>query len=473
MANGRLRFLEQDEMKRIHETSLKLLENVGVTVNCPSAVNALKEHGARESENGRRILIPEEMVKAALSSAPKEILLAARDPKLDMRIPSTSKTYAACGGEGAFVKDLLTGDSRYATADDVRDFAYLVDRLDEVDFFVMMVGALDQPAHLKHVVELMACLESTRKHIQTMPSTTEVAQRLIRLASEVFGREELEKRPIFSAIQCPISPLTFERGLTESQMEFAKAGIPVVAMVATVAGLTSPVTLSGTLAQVNAENLASLVISQSTRKGAPWVYSSDSSAGDLRTGSIDYGAFETQLIRAGAGQMGRFYGLPTMVAAIGLEAIATSLTSVQEGIPFMIIQALPDSDLASGLGGVDQAAGASFEQLVADAWVWEAAKNFTRTFDFDAAAISYDTLVEGCLDGNYLKKRHTLERFREEFAAVNHPDSVLTSREEKGAKGDLIKKAHKEARRILAQPREPVLSKGEENEMHRMLREWR
>ncbi len=473
MARGRLKFLTQDEMKSIHEVSIRLLETVGIVVNSAPTAEELLRNGASRSTDCRRILIPEGLVEDALSIAPKDVLLAARDKHLDMRIPQ-DRLYAACGGEGAFVKDLLRGDSRYATAKDVRDFAHLVEKTNEVDYFVMMVGALDQPAHMKHVVELQMCLSSTRKHIQAMPSTTEVARNMVKLSSVVAGSpEELAKRPIFSAIQCPVSPLTFERGLTESQVEFAKAGIPVVAMVATVAGLTSPVTLSGTLAQVNAESLASLVISQTAMKGAPWIYSSDSSAGDLRTGSIDYGAFESQLLRAGAGQMGRFYGLPTMVVALGLEAVVPSLSSAQGGVPYMIIQSLPESDLASGFGGIDQAAGASFEQLLADAWIWGAAKEFRRSFEADDEALSYETLREGCLDGNYLKKRQTLERFRTEFAAVANPDAVLTSKAGAGANGDLIKKAHKESRRILGEPRESLLEPKDEEEIARLFKAWR
>jgi trimethylamine--corrinoid protein Co-methyltransferase len=60
-------------------------------------------------------------------------------------------------------------------------------------------------------------------------------------------------------------------------MELAKAGIPVVAMNAPIAGVTSPVTLAGTVAQVTAENLASLVICQAGKKDAPFIFSSDSS----------------------------------------------------------------------------------------------------------------------------------------------------------------------------------------------------
>ncbi len=244
-----------------------------------------------------------------------------------------------------------------------------------------------------------------------------------------------------------------------------------MAMVASVAGLTSPVTLSGTIAQVNSENLASLVMSQVAEKGAPWIYSSDSVPGDLVTGSIDYGALEAQLLRAGAGQMGRYYGLPTMVAGVGLESSSLSLGSVQEGVPAMSMMALVPSDLGSGFGGVDQAAGASYEQMVVDAWVWDVARDFVREFSADDAAISFETIRDAGLDGNFLGKRHTLNRFRKESASVSKSEAAFSGKTGNGKRGDLLRKANEEAKRILKDSRAPVVSKDESRRMDEFIKD--
>jgi trimethylamine--corrinoid protein Co-methyltransferase len=297
---------------------------------------------------------------------------------------------------------------------------------------------------------------------------------MVELASVVTGgEEELSRRPVFSCVQCPISPLTFESGLVEAQVEFARAGIPVVAMAAAVAGLTSPVTLSGTIAQVNAENLASAVISQSAKKGAPWIYSSDSVPGDLSTGSIDYGAMEAPLLRTGAGQMGRYYGLPTMVSGVGIESSTLHMSSVKEGVPHMVVQAMVPSDLASGLGGLDQAAGASFEQLVADAWIWDAAREFLRKFSADAAAISFETIRDAGLDGNFLGKRHTMTRFKKEFISTSKREAQLSGHRRSEKPGNLLAKAREEVDRLLKEPRKPKATREESARMTQLIRELR
>jgi trimethylamine--corrinoid protein Co-methyltransferase len=471
MARGRLAFLKNDEIRRIHETSLRVLGEVGIVVHSENVGKMLIAAGAVASKSERRILIPDGLVKASLISAPKSVLLAARDKSRDIRIPAGDRIRVANGGEGVYVKDLLTDESRPSTLRDLQDFMVLAESLPQVDFCWGMVGALDQPTHLKNIAELKACIEHTTKHFQGGASSAEEARKMIELASIIAGsREELSKRPFISTVQCPISPLAFESGLAEAQVEFARNGIPVVAMVASVVGLTSPVTLAGSLAQINAENLASLVISQVANKGAPWIYSSDSVPGDLSTGSIDYGALEANLIRAGAGQMGRSYGLPTMVAGIGIENSSLLLARVRDGVPYMAMQGLVPSDLGSGLGGIDQAAGASFEQLVVDAWVWEVAREFAREFAADDSAISFETIRDAGLDGNFLSKRHTLTRFKEELAGTNSPESSFSGRRSSGKRGDLLRKAKEEVRTMLARPRTPMVTKDESARMEEFIR---
>ena len=157
--------------------------------------------------------------------------------------------------------------------------------------------------------------------------------------------------------------------------------------------------------------------------------------------------------------------MPTMVAGVGLESRTLSLASVQEGVPSMTMMGLVPSDLGSGLGGVDQAAGASYEQLVADAWVWDVAREFVREFSADDAAISFETIRDAGLDGNFLGKRHTLARFKIESISTTKPRAVFSGKAANGDRGDLLRKAKDEAHRILKETSAPVITKDESSRM--------
>jgi trimethylamine--corrinoid protein Co-methyltransferase len=473
MARAKLEFLTSQEIRRIHETSLRVLEQVGVAVNSTSVAKLMTDGGCTLSKDGLRILIPESTVKSALAKVPKSVLLASRDGKHDMRIPS-DKLFATNGGEGVYIRDLVTGETRPPTSDDVRKFFQISGSLPQIDFCWPMVGAQDAPPHLKGFVEMKIGYESTHKHIMSAAADTVEAKNLLKLASILAGGPEgLAKRPFWSAVQCPISPLTFEAGLSEAQIDLARAGIPVISMSAAVAGMTSPVTIAGTIAQITAENLASLVITQTASKGAPWIFSSDSVPGDLKTGSIDYGSLEANLMRTAAGQMGRFYGLPTMTAGLSLESSSLSLGRPRDGVPLMVVQALVPSDLGSGFGGIDQAAGASYEQLLADAWVWDAAKEFIRDFGADDAAISFETIRDAGMDGNFLGKRHTLGRFKQEFMAMSKPEATMYGRNGSEPSGTLIRRAKAEIENMRALDFEPAVTKDEADEIEKLLRSIR
>ena len=87
MARGKLTFFEKEDIERVHRASIRILEEIGVHTRSPSVEKMLLDAGAMRIAGGDRIAIPEQMVKAALSAAPKSVLLAGRNGVKDIRIP--------------------------------------------------------------------------------------------------------------------------------------------------------------------------------------------------------------------------------------------------------------------------------------------------------------------------------------------------------------------------------------------------
>jgi trimethylamine--corrinoid protein Co-methyltransferase len=236
-------------------------------------------------------------------------------------------------------------------------------------------------------------------------------------AAVVGGEEELAKRPVFSVIQCPICPLSFEKGSVEAVMEFARAGIPVVSMSMALCGLTSPVTLASTIAIVNAENIASFAVSQMTKTGAPVVYSSESTVMNMKTGEIRYGSLEEVLIASALGQMARHYEVPSMVGSFGagLRGDSPGVNVDPSELIFSAMTNLSLTDFTSGLGGLDQAKGSSLEQLVIDADIWESIKDIRKDVSFDEEHYALDVIRAAGPGGSFLSAPHTLRNMRKEL----------------------------------------------------------
>jgi len=418
MARVRLKVLEKEEEDLIHEQSLKSLEEIGVMIHSESVLKMLEESGADVNHGNEIAKIPESLVNESLKKAPKRIMYCARDPKHDLEIPVDNFPFTATNGLAIHIPDLETGKDHSSTRADLASFTRLGDALDQVDYLWTSLTATDVPQGAHGVHEIWVTLQNTAKHVEgcTVLSGLD-ARKQIELASLIVGgEEELRKCPIISVMSCPIAPLTFEKGAIEAQVEFAKAGVPIVSMSMSLGGMSSPVTLAGIITNVNTENLASLVIDQVAAPGSPHVYSSESTPIDMQTGVINYNAPEVPLICAATGQMAKRYNLPCMVAGWGSNTdLKPGIMSAFSELAGSTLSILAETDLAAGMGSIDIAKGCSYEQLVIDAYLWEDVRSFMRDFTINEETIALDVVKEVGHGNTFLTHPHTAKNFKKEL----------------------------------------------------------
>jgi trimethylamine--corrinoid protein Co-methyltransferase len=450
MARARMEFLTQDERELIHAQSLRCLEELGVLIRSKQVLQLLGDSGARVDHGKHLARIPEAMVTDAIRKTPKEITLGARNPAHDMRIPVEGIPYAANSGLATYMTDLDSGERRNAARADLADFARLVDALDPVDFFWTAVVPMDVPDRSHATHQLWTSLQNVTKHVQQVEvMDAEDARVQIALASLVAGGdEELRKRPLFSVVCSPVSPLSFEKCAAEAQVELSKAGIPIVSMTMPLSGLTSPVTVGGTINVVNTENLASLVISQTAAEGSPFIYSSAAVPGDMRSGEADFGAVELPFITAGLGQMAGRYGIPCMIGDWGLcNGLKPGIDKSFSEVSSVSLDTFSGADLLCGMGSIDGAKGVSLEQLVIDAYTWKNWRLFLRSVVVDEQAIAFDALRDVGQGGTFLSHPHTLKNFK---TALASRDATKLSWEATLSDG-MVPEARDMARRMLSE----------------------
>lgn len=421
MGAARIKFLEKEEEELIHAASLECLEDIGVLVHSPTVLQLLEKSGAILDRKKGVARLPRTMVEDAIKKAPKAIRLHARNPGKDLLLPVDGPPYIATSGLAVYVYDHETHTKRPSTRKDIAAFGKLTDSLDAIDYFWPTVTATEVPEMAHSLHELWTAFQSCTKHVQGVSILgAEDARAQIELGACIAGsREELKKKPNFSVICCTIAPLSFERGAVEGQVELARGGIPVVSMSMSLAGMSSPVTMAGTIVNANCENLASLVITQSASPGAPHIYSSESAPVDMITGGINYFAPEMPAIAAALGQMARRYKLPSMTGSWG---IGGDEGGDEPGIPeaftemlVSVLLSMANTDIASGMGSIDSAKGASLEQAVLDSWLWNDVRPFLRSFRVDRGSIALDVTKAVGHGGTFLTHPHTGRTFRKEL----------------------------------------------------------
>jgi trimethylamine--corrinoid protein Co-methyltransferase len=447
MARAEMTFLNRQEEDLIHEQSIQCLAEIGVGVRSQSVLKLLGEKGASVDYDTMIAAIPEQMVEEALEMAPKEFTLCARDPGHDLKLPSRPIPYATTSGLAICVTDYQTGEYRRSTRKDLAEFSKLGDALDSLDFLWASMTPDDVPELTHGPHEVWTTMQNTSKHVQGVTvQSAEDARVQIELAALIAGgKEALRSRPLMSVISCPVAPLSFEGGAIEAQVEFAKAGIPICSMSMSMGGVTAPVTVAGTLVNINAENLASVVITQAASPGAPHVYTSESAPMDMRTGSINYGAPEKSLICIGAGQMARRYGLPCLVADLGFGDDVHGSISSFETLAIQFLGLASNTDIVTGMGCIDDAKGLSFEQLVIDAYIWECFREFMKEVEISEEKIGFDTIKSVGPGQEFLTSKHTLQHMRKDLTLWDQGKLELLSKD----RASLASESNSIARQLL------------------------
>lgn len=304
-----------DELEEIHSATLEVLEQAGIRVFSDEALDILDGAGATVERSTNTVRFPQYLVDDAIRSAPRNVLLAGRDPKNDMILEGRRVGFTNFGA-GVMIVDPYSGELQETTKKDVGRTALVCDALDSVDIYSSAVVGRDMPEISVDLHEAEAFLSNTTKHCQHIDLTGGSGARgFLEMGAAIAGSsEELRRRPVISALVCPVSPLQLHTNTCEIIIEFARAGVPVNILSMAMSGASAPITLAGTLVTHNAEVLAGIVLAQATRKGAPVIYGSSTTTFDLTYVTAPVGAPELGMINAGVAELSNFYNLPSYVA---------------------------------------------------------------------------------------------------------------------------------------------------------------
>jgi trimethylamine--corrinoid protein Co-methyltransferase len=305
-----------DELQRIHLSTLEVLWKTGVHITNPEAQKVYADAGCTVDRAGCVVKIPPYVVEEAIISAPSTLLLAGRNPKHDVILDGSRVNYTTFG-VGVRINDIETGEYRNTCKQDIADTARVADALGNVDVYCHAVTAghsVPQAAVDLHEAE--AFLNNTTKHCQHIDLTSGTnAQKYIDMAALIAGgMDNLRDRPIISALICPQSPLALHDICCDIIMTFARNGVPCNVLSMAMSGGTAPVSIAGTLVIHNAEVLAGIVLSQAAQKGAPVMYGSSTTTFDLMHATAPVGSPELGMCSAGVAYLAHYYKLPSFGA---------------------------------------------------------------------------------------------------------------------------------------------------------------
>jgi trimethylamine--corrinoid protein Co-methyltransferase len=406
--------LSADQVEHLHRAALRLLADTGMRVLDAGARDRYRAAGCAVDELVVRI--DPDLVEQALTTAPREFRLRARNPEHTITIGGDHVVFGAIGGP-AFVHDLDRG-RRAGTSAEVDDYLKLIQSLGVIH----QEGggpfeALDLPPDTRHLDLNLSLIRLLDKNWQGNALGRDRAADSIDMAAIALGvdRDGLLDEPAVLAIINTNTPLTLDVAMAESLMELAEAGQVVCVTPFTLAGAMAPATLAGALTLQHAEALAGVTLTQIVRPGAPVVYGSFTSNVDLRSGSPAFGTPEYTKAAQAGGQLARRCGLPYRSSNTNASNTVDAQSTYESSMSLW-------GAVMGGANLINHAAGwleggltASFEKLIIDAEMLQMMAEYLRPIEVDDDSLALDAIAEVGPGGHFFASPHTLSRYETAF----------------------------------------------------------
>ena len=402
--------LSEKDVKRIHEHSLDVLHNVGIDYKTPKALEILEQRGCKVDYDRNWASIPPDLVEWAIKEAPRNIVLGARDPEHDLLLDGT-RSFHTTDSQGTQAVDFETGEIHDSGAEDLKKMLLFADALDKIDIVNVTVSASDIPAHLRTVYHFAEAFTMTSKHIRTGVLNAQQVPFLVELVKAVTGSETF--RPIFSVVDCTISPLMHDGSMTEACIELAKLNVPIMVFPMPLAGGTSPVTLGGTLLMHNIEFLSGLVLFQCVNPGTPIIYGTEASQLDMQTGRYG-GSADGFGISPALSTLAKFYDVPFNLSGLATKSKKIDAQYGYESVSGTILSYLAGSDEIYSVGLLGTAQILSLEKMVFDNHLIHQLETMLTPINVDEAHLQADLIKKVGVGGEFLTARETLKYTREE-----------------------------------------------------------
>ena len=265
----------------------------------------------------------------------------------------------------------------------------------------------------------------------------------------------------------PVSPLAIPDGLAEAIIEIARAGIAFAPLPCPTAGTTAPFSLSGAIAQQNAEVLAALVLAELVHPGLPIIYCGRLAMMEPRTGLSVWGGVEMGMASAGTVQIGHRYGLPVNVYGFSTNAHCLDAQNGFERGLNAILPALAGADELSGIGEMEAGVMGSSAQMVADNEFAGSVLRIRAGFTVDEEALGVDVIAAAMAGTrNFLGQRHTMKYLKSgEVYLTRLAERSSWETWETGGRKGLLERAQSDAERILQEHQVPPLDEAQEREL--------
>ncbi len=402
-----------DEVENIHNTALRVLQELGLKTLLPEAREIFASAGARVEDE--MVFIGSDIITAALQTAPTSIRLRAANPAREQVYEDGAMLFAA-GAGCPNATDLVRG-RRPGSRRDYLETLKLVQSFDVIHLLGPNVEPQDIPIHLRHYEMMRAQMALSDKPMFVYargPDQVRESFEMIRLGLNLSD-DEFNNGVWATTVINTNSPRMIDRPMAQGIIDFARAGQMSIITPFCLAGAMAPITVAGALTLQHAEALAGIALAQLSRSGAPVSYGGFSSNVDMKSGSPAFGTPEHVKMQIGGGQLARYIGLPWR-SATGAASNVADMQAANETQMAMWGALQANATLTIHAAGW-QEGGLTFgyEKFINDIEVLQMLAEMCVKPVGNDAEIGFDALADVEPGGHFFATQHTMDRYQTAF----------------------------------------------------------
>jgi trimethylamine--corrinoid protein Co-methyltransferase len=448
----KLQFVSIKEIERIHETSLRILRELGIQIEDPRLRNQLSDLGC--AIQGERVKFPAQLVEKVIANVKKHnhLTLTSRSGRQVEITPDSVRSHTT-GGIPDII-DLETGIKRRSTKTDIIATTKLMNRLDQLGTPCALLYANDVAPQINQITQTELMLRYSEKPIYGPGiSSPGEAKYIVELFRSYAGSAEvLAKNPVGIVGISPESPLKLPQVVSDTIREVVSAGVPVSILSAPLGGLSAPVTMAGGLAQTNAEILAFAAVAYAINPETPLFYGARLFFNNMKNGCTILGLPEVGVVSAVSAQIAAYYGFLPDLYGLATTSCTVDNQNGYERAVNCLLPALAGANWLSGFGALASVMVSAYEQLIIDNELFALIKKAAAGLTVDDDTLGFDVLAKVINGGMFLTTPHTVKHLRrgEIFIPTLGFDSVWSTWEKEGCR-DIRTVARERAYDLLRQ----------------------
>ena len=304
----RIELLDEDQIRLIHQSSLRILSTTGLKTDSALAYDLLSKATGKKGKNNT-ILIPPGLVEWAIESAPSNIRIFNRQGKPAFQIGAdfVDNTVFGIGVTNTHYQDTETGKVIPFAREHMVQASRLGEYLGGFDLVSTIGIPSDVPVASADLYGTLEMYANTIKPLVLLIINEQSVRSVFKMLTHLHGN--LAEKPAVLIYVNPITPLIINESTVNKIIIATEYGCPVVYSNYSMYGATAPIVPAGALALMNAELLAGLVLCQLIKKGAPVILGSLPASFDMKTMASPYTP-QSFILNLACAEMMAFYRLP-------------------------------------------------------------------------------------------------------------------------------------------------------------------